>query len=215
METSIVVTGEPAPFQHAEPFNRLYVYLISSIAAVGGFLLTYDIIIMSGAILFLKKQFHLSPAQEGFAMTSAIVACFFSPSLGGWFADHFGRKRTLIAAAAIFALSAVGTAIPHNIWEFNLFRNSRRIRSGSGLHRLPHVHCRNCTRSDTGQARVGQSVFQRGRCADRLCGDLCAFVFRQLALDVRVNGNTCDHFFDGLGFRSGKSAMARAKGACG
>jgi sugar porter (SP) family MFS transporter len=99
-----------------------YIYLISAIAAVGGFLLTYDIIIMSGAIIFLKQHFHLTAGQVGFAMTSAIVACFFSPSIGGWLADRLGRKRTLITAAIIFAFSALGTAFPKNITEFNVFR---------------------------------------------------------------------------------------------
>ncbi len=107
---------------HPAPHNNVYVYLISIIAAVGGFLLTYDIIIMSGAIIFLKKQFDLTPPQVGFAMTSAILACFISPSIGGWLADRVGRKRTLIAAAATFALSAIGTAYPTNITEFNAFR---------------------------------------------------------------------------------------------
>lgn len=101
---------------------KTYLYLITVIAAVGGFLLTYDIIIMSGAILFLKQHFALQPAQVGFAMTSAIIACFFSPSLGGWLADRIGRRRTLIAAAGIFAISAIGTALPRNITEFNAFR---------------------------------------------------------------------------------------------
>ncbi|MGH9528508.1 MAG: MFS transporter, partial [Terriglobales bacterium] len=97
--------------------TKTYLYLISVIAAVGGFLLTYDIIIMSGAIIFLRQYFHLTATQVGFAMTSAILACFFSPSLGGWVADRLGRKTTLITAAAIFALSALGTAFPRSITE--------------------------------------------------------------------------------------------------
>lgn len=99
-----------------------YLYLITVIAAVGGFLLTYDIIVMSGAILFLKQHFELTPPQVGFAMTSAIIACFFSPTLGGWLADKLGRKKTLIAAAGLFAISALGTALPRTITEFNVFR---------------------------------------------------------------------------------------------
>jgi SP family arabinose:H+ symporter-like MFS transporter len=98
------------------------VHLISVIAAVGGFLLTYDIVIMSGAIIFLKREFNLTPAEVGFAMTSAIIACFFSPSLGGWLSDKLGRRKTLLWAAALFALSAIGTALPKNMTEFNLFR---------------------------------------------------------------------------------------------
>lgn len=109
----------PNPSEHA---NELYVHLISLVAAVGGFLLTYDIVIMSGAIIFMKRDFHLSPLAVGFAMTSAMIACFFSPSFGGWLSDRLGRKKTLLFAAGLFGLSAVGTALPRNIVEFNVFR---------------------------------------------------------------------------------------------
>lgn len=102
--------------------SSLYVHLISIVAAVGGFLLTYDIVIMSGAIIFMKEEFHLSPLAIGFAMTSAMIACFFSPSFGGWLSDRLGRKKTLFLAAALFGLSALGTALPRNITEFNVFR---------------------------------------------------------------------------------------------
>jgi MFS transporter, SP family, arabinose:H+ symporter len=102
--------------------NYTYVHLISLVAAVGGFLLTYDIVIMSGAIIFLKRQFGLTPFAVGFAMTSAMIACFFSPSLGGWLSDTIGRKKTLFFAAALFGLAAVGTALPRTILEFNIFR---------------------------------------------------------------------------------------------
>src|SRR5438105_1476281 len=111
----------PGP-QNPARISRTYVHLVSLVAAVGGFLLTYDIVIMSGAIIFLKKDFHLSPFQVGFAMTSAMIACFFSPSFGGWLSDKLGRKKTLLLAAGIFGISAIGTALPNNIFEFNLFR---------------------------------------------------------------------------------------------
>jgi len=107
---------------NSAPPDYTYVHLVSSVAAVGGFLLTYDIVIMSGAILFMKQEFHLSALAMGFAMTSAMIACFFSPTLGGWLSDRLGRKKTLLLAAALFGLSAVGTALPHNILEFNVFR---------------------------------------------------------------------------------------------
>lgn len=102
--------------------SKRYVHLISMVAAVGGFLLTYDIVIMSGAMIFMKQDFHLNSLAVGFAMTSAMIACFFSPSFGGWLSDRLGRKKTLLLAAALFGLSAIGTALPRNIVEFNIFR---------------------------------------------------------------------------------------------
>jgi sugar porter (SP) family MFS transporter len=114
-------TSLPLITESAPP-NYTYVHLVSAVAAVGGFLLTYDIVIMSGAILFMRQEFHLNALAVGFAMTSAMIACFFSPSFGGWLSDRLGRKRTLLLAAALFGLSAVGTALPRNILEFNIFR---------------------------------------------------------------------------------------------
>src|SRR6185437_1199785 len=37
---------------------------------------------------------------------------------GGWFSDTFGRRRVLMACAVLFALSAVGAAIPKTLEEF-------------------------------------------------------------------------------------------------
>jgi len=116
-------TLEPeAAAPRAKSAGNLYVYLISLVAAVGGFLLTYDVVIMSGGIIFLKKEFNLSPLAVGFSMTSAMIACFFSPSFGGWLSDRLGRKKTLLLSAALFGVSAIGTALPRNIVEFNVFR---------------------------------------------------------------------------------------------
>ena len=48
---------------------------ISDFAAVGGFLFGYDLAIISGAMIFLKKEFHLNPTQLGFATASALIGC--------------------------------------------------------------------------------------------------------------------------------------------
>src|ERR1019366_8658319 len=36
--------------------------------------------------------------------------------------DRWGRKQTLFAAALLFGLAAIGTALPRNMNEFNAFR---------------------------------------------------------------------------------------------
>lgn len=41
-----------------------FVYYAVAIAALGGLLFGYDTGVISGAILFLKVQFHLSPTME-------------------------------------------------------------------------------------------------------------------------------------------------------
>lgn len=102
--------------------DRLYVSLISMVAAVGGFLFGYDLAVVSGAIIFLQKQFSLSTYAVGFAIGSAQIGCIVAPFFASSLAEGWGRKRTLMAAALLFAIAAAGTALPRTMLEFNAFR---------------------------------------------------------------------------------------------
>lgn len=102
--------------------SHLYVYGISLVAAVGGFLFGYDISIISGAVIFMKEEFNLSAAGLGFVMSSAQIGCVFGALMGGALSDRFGRKKTLLFSAVLFGLSAIFTAITPTIAVFNIFR---------------------------------------------------------------------------------------------
>jgi len=102
--------------------NHSYVYLISLVAAVGGFLFGYDISIISGAVIFMQKEFNLSVAGLGFVMSSAQIGCVFGAAMGGALCDRFGRKKILFFAAVLFGLSAIFTAVAPTIGIFNTFR---------------------------------------------------------------------------------------------
>jgi SP family arabinose:H+ symporter-like MFS transporter len=111
--------GTPVPRPQLNPW---YPYCISFVAAVGGFLFGYDLLIMTGAQLFLKDYFHLDAGQLGFAVSSAMLGCIAGPILGSWVCDSLGRKRTLVVASLLFGVSAIGTALPATIGQFNGFR---------------------------------------------------------------------------------------------
>jgi sugar porter (SP) family MFS transporter len=99
-----------------------YVFLVALVAAAGGFLFGFDLSIASGALPFLKEQFGLDAAGEGLAMSSAIFGSIAGPLAGMWLADRVGRRNTLWVAAACFLASAIGTALPRSIEEFNVWR---------------------------------------------------------------------------------------------
>lgn len=99
-----------------------YVFLVALVAAAGGFLFGFDLSIASGALPFLKEQFGLDAAGEGLAMSSAIFGSIAGPLAGMWLADRVGRRNTLWIAAVCFLASAIGTALPRTITEFNIWR---------------------------------------------------------------------------------------------
>jgi SP family arabinose:H+ symporter-like MFS transporter len=117
MSTELLVL--PASGKQA---GRGYAYFVAFVAAVGGFLFGYDLLIINGAQIFLRDYFHLSPGELGFATSSAILGCVAGPTLGAYLCDRLGRKSTLIIAALLFAAGAVGTGIPRSITAFNVFR---------------------------------------------------------------------------------------------
>ena len=105
-----------------EKGSLLYVYLVCIVAAVGGFLFGYDTAVISGAIVFLQKHFALNSIQLGIAVSSVIVGCILGAISAGFLSDWLGRKRILIAAALLFLISAILTAIPRNLIEFLVAR---------------------------------------------------------------------------------------------
>jgi len=127
--------------------SRAYVYLVAFIAAAGGFNWGYDVILMSGAILFMKSSFNIGGMNfvlfshtfggawiEGFTMTSAIYGILVGMLVGGRLADRIGRKRTLILAALLLIVAAIGTTVPRTLSLWNVFRIMGGI--GGGLASL-------------------------------------------------------------------------------
>jgi sugar porter (SP) family MFS transporter len=88
------------------------------VAAIGGLLFGFDTAVINGAIVFLKRQFSLNDSQTELAASSILMGCVLGASLAGILSDKFGRKRLLISAAALFAISSVGAALPANLGQF-------------------------------------------------------------------------------------------------
>ncbi len=112
--------GEPSSVQRQS--SSVYVHFAALVATAGGFLFGYDLAVVAGAIIFLKKAFNLNPVELGFAIGSAQIGCMIAPFIAGPLSDRWGRKRSLFTAGILFGASAIGTALPRNMIEFNTFR---------------------------------------------------------------------------------------------
>jgi sugar porter (SP) family MFS transporter len=88
-----------------------YVWLLSTVAALGGLLFGYDWVVIGGAKPFYEKFFQLtSERQIGWANSCALVGCLLGCLFSGAAADRFGRKMLLVVSAVLFAVSSALTA---------------------------------------------------------------------------------------------------------
>ncbi len=112
-------------------FNLRYVIGISLISALGGFLFGYDWVVIGGAKPFYERFFEITqlPGFQGFAMSSALIGCIGGALVSGWISEKFGRKGSLLVAALLFTLSAVGTGAVSSFAWFMAFR----IAGGFGI----------------------------------------------------------------------------------
>ncbi|MDO6656952.1 D-xylose transporter XylE [Anaerobacillus sp. 1_MG-2023] len=97
--------------------NRsIYIMLITLVATLGGLLFGYDTAVISGAEGSLQTYFsdhlQLSSLVHGLTVSSALIGCIIGGVLSGYFSKKIGRKYSLILAAVLFLLSALGSAYP-------------------------------------------------------------------------------------------------------
>jgi len=107
-----------------DKFNLRFIFLISLVSALGGFLFGYDWVVIGGAKPFYERFFQISqdPNLQGWAMSSALIGCIFGAMGAGTFTDRYGRKKALLLSAFLFIISAVGTGFSNQLFTFIVFR---------------------------------------------------------------------------------------------
>ena len=103
-----------------ETGSRAYLLSIVLVAIIGGLLFGYARAVVSGAEQALDQffrsaaDFTYTPWMHGFTASSALVGCVIGGALSGLLASRLGRKRSLVAAAVLFFVSAVGSWRPES-----------------------------------------------------------------------------------------------------
>ncbi len=119
----MLVATPPETIAIKAKHNLGYVWLISVVAAMGGLLFGWDWVVIGGAKPFFQRYFQLtSEAQIGWANSCALVGCLFGALIAGALSDKFGRKRLLITAALLFAVTSLGNALAKDFTIFIMWR---------------------------------------------------------------------------------------------
>ena len=99
-----------------------YVVFLSVVAAIGGILFGYDTAVISGTTKAVTTQFVLNSIQEGWYVGCALIGSIIGVLCAGVLSDGIGRKKTMLIAALMFSISAIGCALSGNFSQLVVFR---------------------------------------------------------------------------------------------
>ena len=95
--------------------HSYFFIFITTIAALAGILFGYDTGVVSGAILFIHDEYHLTAQTNGLVVSAVLFGALIGAMFSGRMADLWGRKKLLIADALIFIIGTLITAVGSSI----------------------------------------------------------------------------------------------------
>jgi sugar porter (SP) family MFS transporter len=98
------------------------VFFWSVTSALAGFLFGFDTVVISGAEQTIQELWGLGAGLHGFAMAAALYGTVLGSLLGGWPADRFGRRATLLSIGVLYFVSAVWSALANDVSSFIVAR---------------------------------------------------------------------------------------------
>jgi len=99
-----------------------YVVLLAATTAISGFLFGFDTAVINGVLLLLRREFALSNLLTEIAASSLLLGCLLGAAAASMIGDRYGRRKSLVAAALLFAFSSIGAALASTVTIFAVAR---------------------------------------------------------------------------------------------
>lgn len=87
------------------------VYIVGLTAALAGLLFGLDIGVISGALPFITKDFHLNTITSETIVSALLWGATLGALISGILTKKFGRKNTMLIAAVLFAIGSLACSI--------------------------------------------------------------------------------------------------------
>jgi len=99
-----------------------YILFLSFVAALGGILFGYDTAVISGTTDIVSQQFRLDELATGWYVGCALIGSIIGVLVAGLLSDFLGRKKTMLIAALMFSISAIGCAVCQGFTDLVIYR---------------------------------------------------------------------------------------------
>ena len=92
-----------------------FIYVVALVGALGGILFGFDTGAISGAILYLKREFSLTSTLQEVVTSIALLGAAIGALVGGPLADRFGRRHLIAATSLIFIIGSLAAAFAQSV----------------------------------------------------------------------------------------------------
>jgi sugar porter (SP) family MFS transporter len=113
--------------------NLRYIFKVSLIVALGGFLMGFDASVISGVVKFIETEFNLSKIQLGWSVSCLTLTATLAMMIAGPLSDKYGRRRILRYAAILYLVSALCSAFAPDFTSLVLARMLGGLGVGASL----------------------------------------------------------------------------------
>ncbi|GAA6085296.1 solute carrier family 2, facilitated glucose transporter member 10 [Tachysurus ichikawai] len=83
------------------------VVVAAAVSSLGGLVFGYELGIISGALLQLQVQFHLSCVQQEAVVSSLLIGAILASVLGGWLIDRHGRRTSILLSNLLIIVGSL------------------------------------------------------------------------------------------------------------
>ncbi len=117
---------------------RRHVILVAAVTALGGLLFGYDTGVVSGALLFLHRDFGKVTSFDKELVVSLLLVGAVVGALGaGRIADKIGRRPTLMVTAVVFIIGVLAAAFSPSLGVLIAMRFVIGLGAGSASEIVP------------------------------------------------------------------------------
>ncbi len=97
------------------PRAHYVLWIAAFVSAICGGLYGYDTGIISGALLLITKDFHLTSVQEEMVTSAILVGAVLGAMGVSWFSERYGRRISVMLVTAVFVLGAIACSYASSV----------------------------------------------------------------------------------------------------